>query len=270
MSESTVRRITRTLILLGVLVIIWRIVTGLGRFGIGAPGGASAVSINLGIALGLMGLLFVGCGLAAWFRMRTEAAALFALYGVFYGLHWGGVIYAENAWFENTYRLLHLVLSGILSQAFLLHFALLYTRAKAILEWRPSIYILYAPAALAVLVMLMAILVQGNAALLTELEGWLQLSETIFTNVYFLFAALVIWAGWWRTEKESRRETGVSLAAGGLLVSISPYVASIIVNAIAPAPWIYQYGAVPYTLFFSLIPVTFLIAILSRNVVHNV
>ena len=119
--------------------------------------------------------------------------------------------------------------------------------------------------------MLMTILLQGNAALLTELEGWLQLSETIFTNVYFLFAALVIWAGWWRTERESRRETGVSLAAGGLLVSISPYLASIIVSAIAPAPWIYQYGAAPYTLFFSLIPVTFLIAILRnhRNAVQN-
>ena len=215
MSESTERRITRTLILLGGLVIAWRIVTGLGRFGLGAPGGASAVSISLGTALGLMGLLFIGCGLVAWFRMRTEAAALFALYGLFYGMHWGGVIYAENAWLDNTYRLIHLVLSGILSQAFLLHFALLYTRANAILDWRPSIYVLYAPAAAAVLVMLITILLQGNAALLNKLEGWLQLSESIFTNVYFLFAALVIWAGWWRTEKESRRETGVSLVAGG-------------------------------------------------------
>ncbi len=265
MSERTARRVTRMLIVFGTLVIIWRIVTGLGRLGVGAPGGAGGVSVTLGLALGLMGLLFVLCGLAAWFQMRTEAAALFALYGVFYGLHWGGVIYTEDAWFDNAYRLLHLVLSGILSQAFLFHFALLYTRAKAILDWRPSIYILYAPAAVVVLVMLLTILLQRNATVLAELEGWLQLSETIFTNVYFLFAALVIWAGWWRTDKESRRETGVSLAAGGLLVSISPYLASIIADAVAPAPWIYQYGAVPYTLFFSLIPITFLMAMLRNN-----
>jgi len=265
MSEHTVRRVTRTLILFGVLVIIWRVVTGLGRLSIGAPGGASGGSMTLGLALGLMGLLFVLCGLAAWFRMRTAAAALFAFYGVFYGLHWGGVIYAEDAWFDNAFRLLHLVLSGILSQAFLFHFALLYTQAKAILDRRLSIYILYAPAAVVVLVMLVTILLQGNATVLAELEGWLQLSETIFTNVYFLFAALAIWAGWWRTDRESRRETGISLAAGGLLVSISPYLASIIGNAAAPAPWIYQFGAAPYTLFFSFIPITFLIAMLRNH-----
>ena len=31
------------------------------------------------------------------------------------------------------------------------------------------------------------------------------------------------------------------------------------------APWIYRFGAVPYTLFFSLIPATFLAAILKQH-----
>ena len=62
-----------------------------------------------------MGLLFVGCGLAAWFRTRTEAAAFFALYGLFYGMHWGGVIPAYNQWLANAFALLHLVLSDSLN-----------------------------------------------------------------------------------------------------------------------------------------------------------
>ena len=237
----------------------------------GISGGATAVSIGLNTALGLMGLLFIGCGLAAWFRVRSEVAALFALYGLFYGMHWGGVIPANDEWFVNTYRLLHLVLSGILSQAFLLHFALLYLRTTTILSWRPSLYIIYAPAAVSVLLMLVAILFQTNAALLAEVEGWLQFSETVFTNGYFLLAALVIWGAWWRADKESRRDSDVSRLAVGLLVAISPYLGSIILNAIASVPWIYRFGAAPYTLFFSLIPVTFLIAILKqyREAAHN-
>ncbi len=94
--NNTERNIARTLVLLAILVVAWRIVTGLGRFGINEQGSANDVSISLGIALSLMGLLFVGCGLAAWFRMRTKASALFALYGVFYGLHWGGVFQRER------------------------------------------------------------------------------------------------------------------------------------------------------------------------------
>jgi len=230
-----------------------------------------------------MGLLFAGCGLAAWFRVRTKAAALFALYGVFNGLFWGGVIHA-GTWsvISNLFR----ELGSILSQAFLLHFALLYTRVKAILDWRPLIYILYAPTAIvAVLTMLVYILFlfYRNTALFLELGIWLNPSEFIYTIVYFLFAAFVIWAGWWRTEKESRRKTGVSFAASGLIVSLSPYLASAI-NTIVPVPWIYQYGYVPSRdallampdshramFFFSLIPVTFLIAILRnhRNAVQN-
>ena len=64
---------------------------------------------------------------------------------------------------------------------------------------------------------------------------------------------------------ESRDESSLNVIALGLLVAIIPYVTSVIVNALALVPWVYRFGAVPYTLFFSLIPVTFLIAILSNK-----
>ena len=265
MHEPTQRRITRTLSVLGVLMIGWRILAGAGHFGIGATGGPNAITIGLNTALGMMGLLFIGCGLTAWLRLRTHAAALFGLYGLFYGMHWGGLVPASSQWLTNTFSLLHLVLSGVLSQAFLLHFSLVYPRTSPILDSRPSLYVLYTPAAVAVVVMLVAILLQGNAALFVELEGWLQTFETVFTNGYFLLAALVIWRTWWRTDKESRDESSLNVIALGLLVAIIPYVTSVIVNALALVPWVYRFGAVPYTLFFSLIPVTFLIAILSNK-----
>ncbi len=271
MSEGTQARITRTLIVLGVLVIVWRILAGAGGLGLGAPGGRSVASIALNTALGLMGLLFIGCGLAAWFRARTEAAASFALYGLCYGMHWGGVIPAYTQWLGNTFTLLHLVLSGVLSQAFLLTFALVYPRKTVVMEWRFAPYILFAPAFIAVVGMLVAILMQTDAAVLAELEGWLQLSETVLTNGYFLLAALVIWWRWWRMDKAVRRQTGAALMGAGLLLAVAPYVASVIVNSIAPAPWIYRFGAAPYTLFFSLIPATFLASILRqhRNAAHD-
>ena len=271
MSEDSQARITRILSVLGVLVIVWRILAGAGGFGLGAPGGRSVASIGLNTALGLMGLLFIGCGLAAWFRARTEAAAFFALYALFYGMHWGGMIPSYNQWLGNAFTLLHLVLSGVLSQAFLLHFALVYPRKTVVMERRFALYILFTPAFIAVVGMLVAILLQANATLFAELESWLQLSETVLTNGYFLLAALVIWWRWWRTDKETRRQTGAALMGAGLLLAIAPYLASVIVNSIAPAPWIYRFGAVPYTLFFSLIPATFLASILRqhRNAAQN-
>lgn len=242
-------------------MIGWRALAGAGHFGIGAPGGHSPEYVGLSTALGTMGLLFIGCGLAAWFRLRTPAAALLALYCLFYGMHWGGLVPAYNPWLNNTFSLLHLVLSGVLSQAFLLHFALVYPSRYAIVAWRPFPYILYAPVAGAIVLMFVAILLQRNAVLFAQINGWLLVAETVFTNGYFLLAVIAIWGSWFRTERVLRYQTGVNVLAIGLLVAVMPYVASVIVDAIASMDWIYSLGTAPYTLFFSVIPVTFLIAI---------
>ena len=121
------------------------------------------------------------------------------------------------------------------------------------------------PVFVALSLMFAAILLQADTGLFTQIESWLLTMETVFTNGYFLLAAIVVWGSWFRTGADLRYETGANFLAIGLLVAITPYVTSVVVIAMVPMDWIYGHGTAPYTLFFSLIPVTFLVAILREG-----
>ena len=182
MSSGSRRGVTTILVILGLIVIAWRLVAMAGYFDIDAAPASTPATTFFMTALGLMGLLFIAAGFVAWFHARTLIAALFALYGIFYGMHWGGVIFAQDVWLENSYRLVHLVLSGILSQAFLLHFTLAFFAGEYLRRRRFFVAVLYAPAAFSIVSTLVMMIMEksGDIAILKTMGARDESIERIF------------------------------------------------------------------------------------------
>ena len=233
-----------------VLAIVWRTTTLVESLNEQA---SDVIQLML---LNLLGFVFMVSGYFIWLQLRNPAAFLFFLYGLFYGLHWGGIINTDSANVNDAMYMLYLVITGSVSQSLLLRFSLLVTEVdRTILHWRYAIHLVYAPAAALLAFAALAGFLTLNQGF-RELNGLVVTLEGVVTNGYFLIAVLVIWWTWLRASGNERREKGFNWMAVGLLLAITPYVASIVVYALTQADWVYAFGTIPYTLFFAAIPLS--------------
>ena len=110
---------SRSLVAAAFGVVVWRSVTFI-QLASGRMEGVVEDPFGLVLLRGLMGLLFVACGLMVA-RSELPWARAFGWYGVTYGLHWGGpiVVGIETA-APTAVFLLYLLVSGALAHSCLL------------------------------------------------------------------------------------------------------------------------------------------------------
>ena len=95
-------------------LVVWRVVTFV-QLASGQMGGVLADPPGLLLLRGVMGLLFVACGVAVA-RLDLAWAKAFGWYGVTYGLHWGGpIVISAESQAQTAVFLFYLLVSGALA-----------------------------------------------------------------------------------------------------------------------------------------------------------
>lgn len=160
---------------------------------------------GLRLPIGLLGVLFVACGVWAWWARPGRRTRVFLLYGLGGGVHWGGAIDAPGA--ELSLLMVYLATSA-LGEAALLHLALIYPRGARFGRWRLA---LYAPAALALaLAPLAGVLARPT---LETAIGLLLMTA----NAFGLIAGLIFLVRLFAADPATRRAARLPLVAGGIL-----------------------------------------------------
>ncbi|MCZ6696718.1 MAG: hypothetical protein O7A63_09300 [Acidobacteria bacterium] len=137
-----------SLLALAAIVLLWRVAAAASPYREGVLATMTEDSLGIRWGLGVMGIVFMGCGLYAYAHDRGHTVMVFALSACTGGLHWGGPISVANSTLEAALFLFYFVVSDHLGQALFLHFTLLFTGTSKLIAGRKWL-ILYVPAALA-------------------------------------------------------------------------------------------------------------------------
>lgn len=235
----------RSLLAAALLILGLRLAVGWGH--LQALDGEPDAGMKL--ALGVMGLGFLACGVLAVARVRTAASGLFALYCLSQAVHWGGP--------PSTRLVVWLVyfVISMLGISAVLHFTLLFPSRWPLAGRRSTQLFLHLP------ILVAAILAGARMATEGPLGETLQTAflalEVIQVNLYALLAAVVIAVRFASASQPERRATGLGMMLAGALIGQLPYV---IASLAAPDM------AQVMTLLFVLGPIAITYAILKVGV----
>lgn len=246
------------LIALAAFVLAWRAAAFAGF----VEETATAASLVLSGALGAMGAVFVLLGLLTFWRFHVPAARLFALYGAFAGLHWGGPLQVPWEELQTGITLAYLVLSSVLSQSLLLHFALVFTdRAVG----QRTLLFLYLPIPLAILIASALLAAPDSSAYRDAFQNAFLALYVVQTNLYPLLAIVALAVRYFRRPQGEPSETGVGVALLAISAPAAVYLGVQLVNTLAPGTIdIAGLGAEPVNLCFLAEPIGFTYALQIR------
>ncbi len=194
-----------------------------------------------------------------FWRVPGRAARLFALYGAFAGMHWGGPVYVADAELQTVLTLTYLVLSSIAGQSLLLHFALAFTdRAVG----PRSLLFLYLPIPLAILTASVVVATQDSSAYHGAFKSAFLALYVVQTNLYPLLAIVAIAVRYFRRSELERSDAGYGVALLAISVPAAIFVAAQLANTLVPgAVDIVGLGAEPVNLCFIAEPIGFAYAV---------
>ncbi len=235
---------TRAIFVAAVLILILRLAVGWGHFQSSEP------DAGMMLALGVMGLGFLVCGLTAVSRVRTAASQLFVLYCLGQAVHWGGPPEVASQNLQVAIWLVYFLIS-MLGISAILHFTLLFPSRWLLADRRVTRLFLYGPIALAALLAVFRMVLAGPRG--DGLQSAFFALEMLQINLYGLLASIVIAIRFARASRSERR-AGLSVMLAGVLLGQLPYLTASIL-----APDVAQ----PLTLFFLLIPIAVTLAILK-------
>lgn len=240
-----------------ILAFGWRLASPWRQQSAVLAGDLSELDHTMFVTLGVMGLGFIACGLIAHHWAGTRASWLFALYAAFAGLHWGGPLgVSTKAW------IVYLFVSGLLSEALLLHFALVFPRPLRphLPRWMPIL--LYGPVAVSGLVAatIVALTPQMPAAQALTQVFW-GLHATV-PNLFAVLTIVVVGIRFARATPAERRADGLTFLLLGMVFGVGPYLGVLTAGAAGVE---LPGGPEPYNLFFILIPIGFCAAILRHR-----
>ena len=250
MSPESERVWSRRLYLFAAFVVLWRLAAALWPYRDGAMGTMSDET-GIRLVLALMGLVFVGCGLLAHHRVPVLSSRIFAFSALAGGLHWGGPIEITDPTMETALVLFYLTASSVLEQAFLLHFALLFTSAWAMASWRTTRVLLYLPTVTAGIasVAITAFPAGGSVSDLSKMVLGLALGLP-----YAVLALILLLVRSARAGRQNRQSMGLTVMSAGIVIGALPYA---LITAGVPLPG----GDQIYNLFFVLTPLAMTYAI---------
>ncbi len=213
---------------------------------------SSEPDAGMQLALGVMGLGFLICGLIAVSRVRTVPSHLFALYCLGQAIHWGGPPEVASQNLQVAIWLAYFVIS-MLGISAILHFTLLFPNRWPLADRRFTPLFLYGPVALAALLAVLRMVLTGPRG--DGLQSAFFALEMLQINLYGLMASVVIAIRFARASRTERR-AGLGAMLAGVLLGQLPYLTASIL-----APDIAQ----PLTFFFLLIPIAVTQAILQTE-----
>ncbi len=219
--EPRHNRAGSTVLALAAFVLLWRVVAAMSPYREGVLATMTEDSLGIRWGLGVMGIMFMACGLYAYAHDRRHMVMIFALYACTGGLHWGGPISVANSTLEAALFLFYFVASDHLGQAFFLHFTLLLTGTSKLIEGRRWL-ILYLPAALAGVVSLgiIALPMESAASKPLRQSFWLLIASMVVYDLVVL-AILVNRAMRPGQNGPSRKDLVVILSAFAIVALVS-------------------------------------------------
>ncbi len=221
-------------------VLLWR-AAALAR-----PSSMIPIPDGLRLPVALLGVLFLACGVWAWWARPNRWTLVFLLYGIGQGIHWGGAVGAPSRGLELSLLFGYLAATALGEAAFL-HLALIYPRGGSLAPaWRSA---LYAPAALALLLATAAGVLPRTV--LETLVGALLL----VANVFGIAGGIAFLVRLVRADPETRRAARLPLIVGGIAAGTA--VALLGSGGVLPGP------AEAWNLAYGLLPICLVVALLS-------
>jgi len=174
----------------------------------------------------VVGLVFLGMGLWAYFTAPGASTKLLAVAGVLFAFPFTGGPYRGNGFLSNV--LVALVITGfVFAFAKMLHFTMLFPDGK-----EPDRRLLYGPALLVATVVVAAVLIQPGSA-----AGFGRVFQFVFIGYVLVYIGLALrnlgktWAG---ASAESRRNHGLTLILSGVGIGFGILFLSALLGLVAP------------------------------------
>jgi hypothetical protein len=220
-------------------VLLWRVAAYY------APSSFVAIPDGLRIPLALLGVLFLVSGVWAWWARPNRWTAVFLLYGLCQGIHWGGAVGVEDASVEMGLFWVYLAFTA-LGDAALLNLAMIYPHGRHLApKWKVA---LYALAAMALLLAPIAALTPPET--LASAVGLVLL----IANLLSLTAGVVFLVRLFTVDRVTRRAARLPLIVTGMVAgSVVALLGAGGALPGVPEAWNLALGAVPVALALALV-----------------
>jgi len=205
--------------------------------------------------LAIMGLVFLICGMIAFFKLNNLKAFLFALYCIATAFHWGYIPNVIDFTLQNILTSFYVFVS-ICSGSFVLHFIWLFvnrpiTTGKLLLFYLPGI-----------LGGIFLIITLVNSDMLPMF----QLIEFVLVTLYVLAAYVFLIKKFINTPRSLRASFGLTIMVLGAVIGSLPYVLS---EFFLFMDFGGNIGTQPYNLFFVLEPMAFAYGLIKAERAYN-
>ncbi len=217
--------------------------------------GMPAKNVVLSFAGTIIGFCFLIFGLWAYFKVQTHATTLLAAVGICLGLSFIDIPYIAS----YTFRLLFASIANVIiifSLAFLLHFMMIFPKAKAMLEKKSIKILLYIPALMITLFILFLIIIQPEST--SGLNTLANILIGLFVAGYLGLTAFALIHSYIKATSEEREAFGLKFMFFGTIIGLAPVIISAIIGIFAPK--LVLPGVEFYFLTMLLIPISLALA----------
>lgn len=184
--------------------LLWRVAAFM------QPSSLISIPDGLRLPLALLGVLFLSCGIWAWWLRPGRWTTVFLISCLGGGVHWGGAIGFQAAGLELGFFFLYMGCT-VAADAALLHLALIYPSGAALAK--AARRMIYAPAALGLLAAPIAGFVPR-----TTLEPFVGLL-LVAGNLLSWTAGIVFLVRLFRSDPHTRRSARLPLIVGGIVIA---------------------------------------------------
>ena len=179
----------------------------------------------------LIGFLYIFFGVRAYLKGRTTETLLFGIFALFFGFNFLGGPYFESHVMRNIVGAITLPVF-LISFAALLNFMLAYPKRRPFLEKTMNVRMIYAPAILLTLVILVLIIFQPDST--SGLNTMMRLLFGIFILFYFGWSIIAMIQNYSRASATERSDYGLNLLLWGTVIGLAPILLIVIINTAAP------------------------------------
>lgn len=222
--------------------------------------GLPAREVALSFAFTIIGFCFLVFGLYAYWKVQNQSTTLLALVGLCFGLAFVDTPYLSSYALRAGFTAVAVTLE-VFGFAFLLHFMMVFPKAKAFLAKKNARLWLYGPAAVVALLSLFLIIFQPEAT--STLNTSFNIIFGLFVAGYLGLALVAMVHTYVKATPDERAANGLNLMLLGTVVGLAPVIISAIVGVIAPK--LVLPGAEFYVLTMALIPIALAQATLKKE-----
>jgi hypothetical protein len=222
--------------------------------------GLPARDVVLSFASAIIGFCFLIFGLYAYWRVQNQSTTLLALVGICFGLAFVNTPYLSSYALRTIFGAVTLVLI-VFGFAFLLHFMMVFPKAKAFLSKKNAMLWLYGPAALVALLFLFLIIFQPEAT--STLNTAFNIIVGLLVAGYLGLAVAAMVHSFVKATPQERAANGLNFMLLGTVIGLAPLVISALIGVIAPK--VVLPGVEFYALTMVLIPFALAQAALKKE-----